>query len=177
MDNNASLLPTQDISYCCIPSRINSEVESVVVIGNRSVENYYDDTQAQIWNKVIERGTYASDNAWMYASTNDVKYYSLPRLCSLSTAAYNGGIVAIGGAGIGACTEAAHARFYFSNDGGIYWSNDKALYLPSGMECNDVVALAADADNYLWLFCGGSGQVWKGRLTSSTSNQQYAITE
>ena len=40
------------------------------------------------------------------------------------------------------------------------------------MECNDVVALAADADNYLWLFCGGSGQVWKGRLTSSTSNQQ-----
>ena len=177
MDNNASLLPTQDISYCCIPSRINSEVESVVVIGNRSVEDYYDDTQAQIWNKVIERGTYASDNAWMYASTNDVKYYSLPRLSSLSTAAYNGGIVAIGGAGIGACTDAAHARFYFSNDGGIYWSNDKALYLPSGMECNDVVALAADADNYLWLFCGGSGQVWKGRLTSSTSNQQYAITE
>ena len=177
LDNKASLLPTRDISYCCIPSRINPQVENVIVIGNRGVDDYYDDTQAQVWNKLIEYGSSTAGYAWMYINPNDRKDYILPRLNGLTAVAYNGGIVAVGGSGIGACTTAAHAQFYFSNDGGIYWNNNKNISLPVSLECNDVLTMAVDANNNLWLFCGGSGEVWKGRLNHSTSEKQTAFTE
>ena len=59
----------------------------------------------------------------------------------------------------------AFAHIYESLDGGLAWKTRSYLPLPSGLQCNDgIVAMMTDADNNLWLVCGGSGQVWRGRL-------------
>ena len=175
IDANVDLLPTRDISYCCIPSRINPEVENVVIMGSRSAEDYFDDTRAQVWNKMIE---IASDNnePWMYVN-NELNAYFLPRLNSLTAVSYHGGIVALGGSGIGACTDAAHTRLYYSNDGGIFWNKESSVTLPSALESNDVMSLIVDSESNLWLICGGSGQVWRGHLTGTSSKYQTAFTE
>ena len=54
LDSDASLLPTQDLSYCIIPSAINPDTKTLLLVGNRNASHYPDDNQAHVWSKVIE---------------------------------------------------------------------------------------------------------------------------
>ena len=69
-------------------------------------------------------------------------------------------------------------RFYFSNDGGIYWNSSETCVFPNGFDCGDVFTMTVDDNNFLWLFCGKSGQVWKGRMSAkSGKNYPTSFTE
>ena len=47
---------------------------------------------------------------------------------------------------------------------GITWVNNTLLF-PSGFDCSNTSFTAVkDESNYIWIFCGDSGQIWKGRL-------------
>ncbi len=71
------------------------------------------------------------------------------------------------------------ASLYESLDGGIAWRTRSYLPLPNGLNSTDgVFAVASDTDNYLWIVCGGSGQVWRGRLNRlGWKNEQTSFTK
>jgi hypothetical protein len=176
LDTDAALFPTRDLSYCFIPSRVNKNVDNVVIAGNRDINAFYDDTQARVWNKVDDGNVAVSQEPWMYINGDDLKNYMLPRLDQLCITRYGKGIVALGAGGLGACETPGFSRIYYSEDGGIYWIKNDTYFLPEGLLCDRAFSMTAGKDNCLWLICGGSGQVWRGRLSSSTT-KQTAFTE
>ena len=163
LDTTSSLLPTTDLSFICTPSRVDEDTEIITLIGNRSEGDYPGDTQAQVWSKIVDYSIFSTHDPWMYVNPNDMASRMLPRLSSLTIVNYDKGIIAAGGKGRGACQEEGFQHFYYSNDGGVYWNHSATCFFPEGFECGDVFTMAKDSDNYLWLFCGQSGQVWKGR--------------
>lgn len=171
LDSNIGLLPTQDISYCCIQSRVNPLNESVVLIGNRDADSYFSDSQAQVWSKLVDLGDNTAGEPWMYINPNDVDTLALPRLASLTTVKYNGGLLAAGSHGIGACSTEGFKKFYVSLDGGIYWNESKNCVMPDGFECGPAFTMAVDNNDYLWIFCSTTGQVWRGRFSGVSSKK------
>ncbi len=175
-DADASLLPTAEISYCRVPSRINSATESVVIAGSRPTDNYFEDLTSMVWNKVVEYADNSRQNAWMYLNNKDVPTYYLPRLSRLSLANWNNGIIAIGGAGIGACTTEGFSQLYYSKDGGIFWEKSDDITLPTGLSAS-TCAIATNDNKDVWMVCGGSGQVWYGQMPGSDIDSQKIFTE
>ena len=54
--------------------------------------------------------------------------------------------------------------FYVSNDKGITWKKDDSMKLPSTFDSDKTqFAMTVDSQNFIWIVCGGSGKVWKGR--------------
>lgn len=176
LDADVSLLPTRDISYCRIPSRVNSSTENVVIAGSRHTEDYYGDLTSMVWSKVAEYADNSRQNAWMFVCENDVSEFILPRLSRLSLTCWKGGILAIGGSGIGACDQEGFARFYYSMDGGIYWRKSTDISLPKGFSAT-TCSMATNSQQNIWMVCGGSGQVWYGRMPGEEGNNQKAFTE
>ena len=172
-------LPTRDISVSTVPSTTNPDVEMVVITGNRSEELYPDETHAMVWSKVSEENPSALTNTWMYADASNFPNYELPRLSNLSVTANNKGLVALGGKGMGPRTEADFQHFYFSKNSGLYWSVNSTYQLPTGFSCDSAsFALTTDENDRLWLICGGSGQVWCGKMTfNSLDESSMWITE
>ncbi len=171
LDDDMAFLPVRDISYCCIPSIMDDDIEHVVLIGNRDVNAYPADIQAQVWSKVEDNSDTPFAHSWMHVNPFDRYEMALPRLTSLSTFVYNGGIVALGGSGIGACNVERFSHFYHANDGGIYWGDPFFIYLPKSFNSSDVFTMTVDRNNYLWMICGGTGQVWHSRLMENSSYQ------
>lgn len=176
LDSDASLLPISDISYCRIPSKVNSATENVVIVGSRSAENYYGDLTAMVWSKVVEYAENSRPNTWMYINENDMSEFVMPRLSRPALTCWKGGILAIGGPGIGACDNEGFSRFYYSMDGGIYWRKTTDISLPTGFSAT-TCTMATDSKNNIWMVCGGSGQVWYGRLSGEESSDQKTFTE
>lgn len=168
LDSSADLLPTTDLSFCCTNSRVDKDTEIITLVGNRAENMFADDVQAHIWSKLVDNSVFSTHDPWMYVNPDDVASRMLPRLSSLTVVNYDKGILAAGGQGKGACQEKGFQHFYYSNDGGIYWNFSKTCIFPSGFECGDVFTMTVDANNNLWLVCGESGQVWKGRLPANS---------
>ena len=129
LDNGNTFLPSQDISYTLSALRTNNTLSALrtnnnaarlVLIGNRSVEEYASDAAAQIWGKIIEYDN-NTNSTWMYYDGTSAAQ-QLPRLGGLTAFVYGDAIVALGGKGIGACTTTPFYMFYASYDGGISWA-------------------------------------------------------
>ena len=163
LDNEAALLPTQDISYSLTPLRTNSNAARLVLIGNRSTGDYPSDASAQVWGKIVEYDKTTSDT-WMYYEGVSATQ-QLARLSGLTTFNYGDAIVALGGKGIGACTTTPFYLFYASYDGGINWAGDSRIPLPTGLSGTDTTfALAVDHNHFIWIIRGDNGAIWRGRL-------------
>jgi hypothetical protein len=175
LDTDPILLPTDDISFVRIPSRVNESVDNIVILGNRSNFFFPNDINAVVWNKVEDEED--KDIPWMYVSQMDQPKNSLPRLSALSATIYNGSILAAGGPGIGACDNAGFENFYQSLEGGIYWLNSTTPKLPVDLECGKAFTMTVDSHNYLWLICGGTGVIWRGRMSGDSTTPQTAFTE
>ena len=176
LDTDASLLPTEGISYCRVPSRVNSSTENVVIAGSRSTQDFFGDLTTMVWSKVSEYAENSRQNTWMYVCENDVDEFILPRLSRISLACWKNGILALGGNGLGACEEEGFSRFYYSMDGGIYWLKSSDISLPTGFSATSC-SIATTSQQNIWIVCGGSGQVWFGRMLGEDSVDQKRFTE
>ena len=165
LDEDASMLPVQDISMVCYPMSMASKTDYVLMAGNRSESAYPQESIAMVWRKIVDYEEYAPESWWTYMERSDNNQLALPRLQNLSLAKYDDGILAIGGAGIGGSTKAAYSQIYQSRDNGITWKYNEHYQLPDGFDTNATsVAMLVDNQQHLWLFCGGTGQVWRGHL-------------
>ena len=164
--DDAGMLPTENVSYGCLPVATDKNAERVVIVGNRDINNsaFAEDSVAMVWSKIEEYSDGSRTHSWVFNSEDNG--YRLPRLADLSVAVYGDALVALGGRGLGTSTAEAFSGFYVSEDSGITWHADGTLYLPEGFTNadKDVFAMVSDDDNYLWIICGGTGKVWRGRL-------------
>ncbi len=167
LDDDGTLLPTEDISFACRPLTTNAYTDKIVLIGNRSSDDYPSDTTAVVWTKVDEYGTGARSNAWLYAGFGEDNLLNrAPRANNWQAINYDdNNIKAVCGKGKGQSTAVALDRVYHSGDDGITWLNDSIMSLPADLDRSTTVfAFVADKVDSVWLICGDTGQVWKGRI-------------
>lgn len=158
------VLPSKNITLLSQAARVNDNTNQLVLVGNPS-ENNTTDKFATVLGKVEENLESAPANNWF--GYNNGKTKMLPRLTNLQVICYGDMLLAFGGDGEGACTEKAFAQFYQSVDGGVSWQKSSVI-VPNFTSSKTAFTIAVDSKNYLWLICGESGQVWRGRLCKYT---------
>lgn len=119
-----------------------------------------------VWRKIVDNDPYTPEGIWTYMERSDYNQLALPRLENLSLVAYDDAILAIGGADITpGVVSSRYAQFYVSRDDGITWKQNSSYTFPDGFNTEtNSVAMIADDEYNLWLFCGTTGQIWRGRL-------------
>ena len=163
MDGNVAFMPTQNITMVSQPTKVNDDMNYLVLVGNRA-ESFATDSTACVWGKVEDNSATASTEPWSYYPIWKDNYYKVPRLANLQIAGYGNSIIAFGGDGLGTNKAKAFSAFYVSNDKGITWKKDKGMNLPETFACDKTqFAMTVDSRNFIWIVCGGSGKVWKGR--------------
>lgn len=183
---DAAMLPGENITSACLPLATDDNAEYIVIAGNRDLNAHPEDSVAMVWNKIEEYSTGSAQHYW--TSCYDNNGLQLPRLSSLCMTAYDGVLLAIGGRGQGTSSAAAFAQIYVSEDKGLTWQKDDMYYLPDDNAADNsetftnggsnVCAMTADGDNFLWIVCGGTGEVWRGRLNRlGWAEQQTSFTE
>lgn len=163
MEGSASCLPVRDWSYAVQPIVTNDSTDVVLLAGSRSLTDAASDTTDVIWQKVDEYSNGASSDAWVYAEASTG--FGLPRMANLQLFAYDSSVLAIGGRGMGGSSVPAFNGFYQSFDKGLTWRKSDLYTMPSGFSgSEECFAVVADKNNFIWIFAGNSGQVWRGRL-------------
>ncbi len=96
--------------------------------------------------------------------------YQLPRLTNYNLLCYEDGLLAFGKAPVTTSEGKPYVNIYQSRDNGITWIVKEKIYaFPKEMGNTEAVTISSvvDNDNNIWLFCTGTGEVWKGRLNSA----------
>ncbi len=162
LDTAAEWLPTSDLNLVSMPLKTNADALRKVLVGNRNVETHPSDTTAMVWCKIVDPD--ALNQPWFFYTPASSNRYQLPRMKNLQVAVYGDWLVAIGGAGLGACTQQPYKHFYVSEDNGLTWHRSASIVFPSGFTAEGTYALVADNDKNLWLIDEASGTAWCGYL-------------
>lgn len=165
LDEDESLLPVQDIAFVSYPLEYASNTEYALMVGNRSTSSYPQERIAMVWRKIVDNDEYTPEGFWSYLEP--VGKLTLPRMEHMSLVAYDDGILCIGGGNLGAdIISSPYDLIYQSRDDGITWKLNDSYQMPEGFEgsMTNSVGMAVDNEDNLWLFCGGTGQIWRGRL-------------
>lgn len=167
LNSDAAYLPVQDISFVALPALANDSTDQLLLFGNRTVDVKHPESTAMVWGKVAEYSKKATTTTQHWTRYIGLNPNLLPRLTHLQVVAYGRYLLAIGGDPLVGSKPAAFSQMYFSKDGGVTWYNNKIYTLPSTLNSSHTsFAMTVDADNYIWLVCGDSGQVWKVRKNS-----------
>ncbi len=162
LDDDATLLPVDDIAYVCKGVSGVDGVEQVVIVGNRDASIYAGETAAVVWRKNIGDGREAK---WVLMSASGQHDYTMPRLSAISLGLYDNNILACGGPAVDGNVQTPYKRFYQSRDGGITWKMMGQDVFPAEFDAGATsCAIAVGADNMIHLIATGTGQVWRGRL-------------
>ena len=71
LDDDAQLLPTQDLALATYPMYLADDTEYVVLVGNRSTEQYPQEKTARVWRKIVDSGPFAPQSHWTYMEHTD----------------------------------------------------------------------------------------------------------
>lgn len=143
-------LPVSGITSAVLPSRTDDTFESVVMVGLK-------DGKANVWKRDIDRkGDY--NYPWMYLpQTEELGDYACPVLNHTALIAYDEAVVLTGIA-----TGNEVSPFYVSRDYGRTWKPGDMKH--PLMQHATSLAVTVDTSHYVWIFCGGTGEVYKGRI-------------
>lgn len=141
--------PASGYVSAVIPSRTDPTFEDILLVGEGGGE-------ANVWKRNVDL-TGREQFAWNYYPRLADNPYNCPLLTGHSLFAYDEGAVL---GGLDAAGELA--PLYMTHDGGRTWLDDE-IPLPE-VTRPKAVALTADTDNYIWILCAGTGDVWRGRF-------------
>lgn len=165
MTDDMAWMPSENIGFCCTPFRFADKTDYLLLTGTRPAAEYPDDSHAMVWRKISEYAPDSKPGKWVYMNMDDSDIYPLPRLEDITVLGYGKNLLAMGGISIGNDSGEALKHIYESRDGGITWKPSADYPLPDGLDRNiTTFAATVDADNNMWIVCGGTGQVWCGRL-------------
>lgn len=154
-----ALLPEADLNFVAQPSKTNAGANQLFMAGTT-------DKRVSMWGKLEENDEKAENQPWTSYTSSAGHRFALPNLTNLQVVKYCDALVAMGGAGKGESSDVkAFSQIYGSVDGGLTWKKHATLVFPEGFQSNETsFAMTTDADHYLWMVCGKTGQVWRGRL-------------
>lgn len=157
LNDDASLLPTEDVSLVCYPMALTPNTDYVLIAGNRDAKAYPQETIARVWRKTVDNDEQAERGVWTYMERPADALYQLPRMENLSLIYYDDSILAFG---------MPFTDIYQSRDNGITWKVGETYQMPKDFDYvkTTSVKVVVDDDNYIWLYCSGSGQLWRGTL-------------
>lgn len=157
LNDDAKLLPTEDVSLVCYPMALTPNTDYVLIAGNRDANVYPQETIARVWRKTVDNDEQAERGVWTYMERPADALYQLPRMENLSLIYYDDSILAFG---------MPFTDIYQSRDNGITWKTGKTYQMPKDFDYvkTTSVKVVVDDDNYIWLYCSGSGQLWRGAL-------------
>ena len=158
LDDTAELLPTDDVTLVSYPMALSDSTDYVLMAGRREV-TATDGTkswQSRVWRKIVDIRKQAVAGRWAYMEPTADNPLTLPALETLQLVKYDDGVLAIG---------KPYTQIYQSRDNGITWKNNPIYQLPADFDATaTAVTMTVDGDNFVWLYCEGTGQVWRGRL-------------
>lgn len=154
-----ALLPEADLNFVAQPSKTNAGANQLFMAGTT-------DKRVSMWGKIEENDEKAENQPWTSYTPSAGNRFALPNLTNLQVVKYGDALVAMGGAGKGESSDVkAFSEIYGSVDGGLTWKKHATLVFPNGFHSSETsFAMTTDADHYLWMVCGKTGQVWRGRL-------------
>lgn len=154
--------PTEQFAWAVIPSRTDPTFEDVLLVGRR-------DGEVVVWKRNIDL-TGGEQFAWNYYPTMADNPYNCPQLTDATLIAYDEGAVLCG-----RDADGNMAPLYMSRDGGRTWKDDD---VPRPDAAKPVtLAVTTDADNYIWIVCAGTGEVWRGRFNRlGWADQDFSFT-
>ena len=158
LDADSTLLPTEDCSLVSYPMDYSVETDYVLLAGNREEKQADGTTKytSAVWRKIVDYGKYGMRTPWTYIDRPKEAPYQLPYLKGLTIFTYDDSVLAFGG---------DYRKIYQSRDNGITWKENARYKMPEGFDYGATsVWVVKDDNDYIWLFCYGTGQVWRGRL-------------
>lgn len=150
--------PTETVSYTVCKLATNSQIERLVVVGERNVES---DTTAVVWSKL------SNESKWTPLLQQEDNPYGCPKLKELAVIHYDDDLYAFGGVKDFTTTlpVKAFGDLYQSVDHGMTWKTTRKIMLPEEfIDKTSHFSYVVDTDNYIWIMWSGSNDVWKGRI-------------
>lgn len=145
-EGNDAFLPAIAEGYAYMPLKTNSDMGMLTVLGQTA------GGQTVAWTKLVEEN---KPLAYPWTLVEGSK--QTPQLASIATFGYDSAIMMLG------LKDGSAKNYMISKDGGINWSTDSRYALPATLSTN-AFATTVDSNNFIWLFYGDSGQIWRGRL-------------
>ena len=165
LDDDGNLLPLYDYAMAYMPMTFNPQFE-YLLLGGRDGNG-----QAALWKRTVDL-TGQTDDVWAYYPASEALSHPFPALAEGTLLAYDTKVLTIG------CEGDSVSLFSVSEDAGRSWLVDRSKYLhPSGLKATSL-GCGVDSDQYIWLSCGGTGTVLKGRLNRlGFKTEQMQFTE
>lgn len=162
IDDSLSLLPNSNISSCTFINKTGNEY--VVMAGSRTGNKWNKETYSQIWTKTIDGTTPAT---WNYIPIDREMLHPMPRVEDLTLVTQDTNILAFFGKGIDNSRYEPYSTILLSRDGGITWKQDELFAYPDDETFVPApLSVATDSNDYLWMVCTTTGQVWRGKLSN-----------
>ena len=148
LDDDASLLPTESVSFMAAPMNTDPSVYSLLIMGNNNGKTV-------MWSKVEDDGD--KSQTWMYYNEDEYETKKLPYLDNMKAVLYGDSIIATGG---------DFSQVYTSPDWGLTWNKSTLFKLPADFGSEPAkFDMAVDKDNNIYITRDGAATVWHGRLS------------
>ncbi len=142
--------PLGDYSSALCPTHTNKSISSLIFAG------YCPQQQPCVWKHDIDaQGIYTF--AWNYLpQTEELNEVAFPIVADPSLISYDDGLVLVGRSAEG------KAVLYRNSDIGRTWVSGE--YTAPAMAAATSLSATVDANYFIWIICGGTGEVWRGRI-------------
>lgn len=161
LDEDAALLPNEDVSFIAAPMVTDTTLYNLFLIGNR-------DEKTVRWSKVEDDDD--ATQVWTYYDDDEYVTKRLPYLANMRAVLYGDSIIATGG---------DFSAVYTSPDWGLTWNKSSLFALPTAFgHTPGKFDLAVDKDQVLYIKREGAATGWYGRLSQlGWTHEQRVFTK
>lgn len=150
LSDDATLLPAPAEAACVrLASSVDSQYESLLMVGTK-------DGAATIWKHDIDL-TGETSHAWFHYPAIADSAHACPALAHATLLPYDGGALLLG-----TTADGSPSKLYMSTDNGRTW-NPSYMKTPALGRAASLAA-AVDEHHNIYILCGGTGEVWRGRI-------------
>lgn len=152
IDAPADSLPTRSVSLNITGIASTRNAENLLLLGVHDKTSTHSDSVAVVWTRTIDYER-PEEGKWNYVDYDRAQLGKLPYAKQVLVAGSDSGYVAV----------ASNNKWYRSINGGLRWSVDTLVTMPSAFVATERFAFFRDSNNFYWLVNATTGNVWKGR--------------
>ena len=142
-------LPQQIATGTYVTSNIDKNMETWIVVGNNDGKNV-------VWKREIDL-THHEVYPWILLPDTPGSSYNVPDYQHVTLTTYDGVTMMAG-----LTAEGKVAPLLLSRDNGRTWKTN-GIVTPEA-QAQQTLAVNVDHKHFVWMFCGQTGEVWRGRI-------------